>query len=88
MEWARLWQAVDKIVCSNSLTETRRARRRLHSDFDVQEVWQLKAGSTKDITGNGQDLAQQVLAAGRVDEIQPIICPVVLGGGKRFYSED
>jgi riboflavin biosynthesis pyrimidine reductase len=44
----------------------------------------MKAEKSRDITINGPQIAALALAAGLVDEICPIICPIVLGGGKRF----
>jgi dihydrofolate reductase len=39
------------------------------------------------ITVDGPELAAQAIRAGLVDEFQMIVCPVVVGGGKRFFPD-
>jgi hypothetical protein len=34
---------------------------------------------------DGPELAAQAINAGLVDEFQMIVCPVIVGGGKRFF---
>jgi dihydrofolate reductase len=46
-----------------------------------------KADAERDITVDGPELAAQALRAGLVDEVQMIVCPVVVGGGKRFFPD-
>ncbi|HEX9936595.1 MAG TPA: dihydrofolate reductase family protein [Longimicrobium sp.] len=85
LDWARQWQAAEKVVYSRTLTEPRSARTRIEREFDPEAVRRLKAEAGHDITINGPELASQALRAGLVDEIQAIVCPVVVGGGKRFF---
>jgi len=40
-----------------------------------------------DITVDGPALAAHALRAGLVDELQMIVCPVVVGAGKRFFPD-
>ncbi len=87
LDFARQWQAAEKIVYSKSLAEPRSARTRIEREFDPDEVRRLKAHAAQDITVDGPTLAAQALRAGLVDELQMIICPVVVGGGKRFFPE-
>ena len=88
LDWARQWQAAEKIVYSRTLTEPRSARTRIEREFDPEEVRRLKARVAHDITVDGPELAAQAIRAGLVDELQPIVCPVVVGGGKRFFPDD
>jgi dihydrofolate reductase len=37
----------------------------------------------QDITVGGADLAGQAIRAGLVDELQPMLVPAIVGGGKR-----
>ena len=87
LEWARQWQAAEKIVYSRTLGEPRSARTRIERAFDPEAVRRLKAGAAQDLTVDGPELAAHALRAGLVDEIQTIVCPVVVGGGKRFFPE-
>jgi dihydrofolate reductase len=84
-EFARLWQTADKIVYSKTLAEPTSARTRIERSFDPDAVRQLKANTTHDIDISGPELAAQAIKAGLVDEIQQRICPVLVGGGKRFF---
>ncbi|HEU4324180.1 MAG TPA: dihydrofolate reductase family protein [Roseiflexaceae bacterium] len=88
LDWARQWQAAEKIVYSRTLAEPRSARTRIEREFDPDAIRQLKATAGHDITVDGPELAAQALRAGLVDEIQMIVCPVVVGGGKRFFPDD
>lgn len=87
LDWARQWQAAEKIVYSRSLAEPRSARTRIEREFEPEAVRRLKAGAARDLTIAGPELAAQALRAGLVDELQMIVCPVVIGGGKRFFPD-
>ena len=87
LDWARQWQAAEKIVYSRTLAEPRSARTRIEREFDPDAVRRLKASSEHDITVDGPELAAQAIRAGLVDEIQMIIFPVIVGGGKRFFPD-
>jgi dihydrofolate reductase len=87
LDWAQQWQAAEKIVYSRTLAEPRSARTRLEREFDPDTIRRLKAGAKHDITVDGLELAAQAIRAGLVDEFQPIVCPVVVGGGKRFFPD-
>lgn len=85
LDWARQWQAAEKVVYSRTLTEPRSARTRIEREFDPGLVRRLKAEAERDLTVDGPELAAQALAAGLVDELQLIVSPVIVGGGKRFF---
>jgi dihydrofolate reductase len=88
LDWARQWQAAEKIVFSRTLTEARSARTRIEREFDPDAVRQLKAHTEHDMTVDGPELAAHAIRAGLVDEFQVIVCPVIVGGGKRFFPDD
>jgi dihydrofolate reductase len=85
LDWARQWQAAEKIVYSRTLAGPRSARTRIEREFDPDAIQRLKASAEHDISVDGPELAAQAIRAGLVDEIQMIIVPVVVGGGKRFF---
>ncbi|WP_088049288.1 dihydrofolate reductase family protein [Virgibacillus dakarensis] len=87
LDWARQWQAAEKIVYSRTLAEPRSARTRIKRDFDPDAVRRLKSDVEYDITVDGPELAAQAVKAGLVDEFQMIMCPVMVGGGKRFFPD-
>jgi dihydrofolate reductase len=87
LDWARQWQAAEKIVYSRTLAELRSARTRIEREFDPDAVRRLKASAENDITVDGPELAAHAIRAGLVDEFQMIVCPVVVGGGRRFFPD-
>src|SRR5688572_8386575 len=88
LDWARQWQAAEKVVYSRTLREPRSARTRIEREFDPALVRRLKADTEGDLTVDGPQLAAQALAAGLVDELQLIVSPIIVGGGKQFFPKD
>jgi dihydrofolate reductase len=87
LDWARQWQAAQKVVYSRTLAEPRSARTRIEREFDPDAVRRLKADARHDVSVDGPEIAAHALRAGLVDELQMIICPVVVGAGKRFFPD-
>jgi dihydrofolate reductase len=87
LDYARQWQEAEKIAYSRTLVEPRSARTRMEREFDPSAVRRLKADAEHDITVDGPELAAQAIRAGLVDEFQMIVCPVVVGSGKRFFPD-
>jgi dihydrofolate reductase len=88
LEFARRWQAADKIVYSKTLVEPRSKRTRIEREFNPDAVRQLKAEVEHDIMIGGPELGAQALRAGLVDGLLMLVCPIVVGGGKRFFPDD
>ncbi|NNJ09901.1 deaminase [Chloroflexales bacterium ZM16-3] len=86
-DWAQQWQAAEKTVYSRTLAAPRSARTRIERAFDPDAIRRLKADAAHDITVDGPELAAQAIRAGLVDEFQLIVCPVVVGGGTRFFPD-
>jgi len=86
-DYARTWQAADKIVYSTTLTEPASARTRIEPTFDPDEIRVWKAESEHDFTVDGPGLAAHAIRAGLVDEYQMIVAPVIVGGGKPFFPD-
>ena len=83
LDFAQIWRAADKVVFSRSLEAVSTPRTRIERDFDPAAVRQVKEHSDRDITVGGPVLAAEALKAGLVDECHLIVCPVVVGGGKK-----
>jgi dihydrofolate reductase len=81
-DYTGIWQAANKIVFSRTLGSASSARTRLERTFDAGLIRDLKSAADRDMTVGGADLAGQAIAAGLVDELQLILAPVVVGGGK------
>jgi dihydrofolate reductase len=87
LDFARIWQAADKIVYSTTLGAPATARTRVEREFDPDQVRKLTAAAERDVTVGGAQLAGQAIAAGLVDEYQLFIVPAVVGGGTRALPD-
>lgn len=87
-DFARLWQAADKIVYSTTLDAVSSARTRIERDFDPEAVRRLKASTERDISVGGPTLAAHVIRAGLVDEFGLFVAPVAVGGGTSFLPDE
>ena len=88
LDFARIWQAADKIVYSKSLDTISTPKTRLEREFDPQAVRDLKAHLPHDISVAGPNLAAQAIRAGLVDEVQLLVVPGTLGKGKSVLPTD
>jgi len=88
MDFARIWQAAEKIVYSRSLETVSTPKTRLEREFEPQAVRDMKAQSPHDISVAGPNLAAQAIRAGLVDEYQLLVVPAVLGRGRRVLPGD
>ncbi|GAA2481672.1 dihydrofolate reductase family protein [Terrabacter carboxydivorans] len=86
-DYARLWQAADKVVHSRTLTEVTSARTRLERDFDPAAVARFVASAERDVSIGGPTLAAEALRAGIVDELRLLTVPVAVGGGTRSLPD-
>jgi len=87
-DYARAWQAADKVVYSSTLAEPPTANTRLERHFDPRAVLELKAAAGRDLLVGGPNLAAQALVAGLVDELALFVWPVILGGRKPALPTD
>jgi len=81
-DFTAIWQAADKIVFSKTLESVSSAKTRLEPNFDPGMIAKLKSAADHDLTVGGAGLAGQAIAAGLVDELQLILVPAIVGGGK------
>jgi dihydrofolate reductase len=84
-EYGAIWRAADKIVFSRTLTSVDTPKTTLVSEFDPDGIRALKAARKQDLSVGGSDLAATALAAGLVDDVQLLMVPVTVGGGKPVF---
>ena len=82
-DFARIWQAADKVVYSTTLETVSSARTRIERTFNPDAIRQMKAAARQDITVGGPTLTAEALKAGLVDECHVFVAPFVVGGGTR-----
>ena len=87
VDYARIWQAADKIVYSTTLQTPDTARTHVERDFDPDQVRKLKEAASRDLSVGGAHLAAHAIAAGLVDEYQLFLVPAVVGGGTRALPD-
>ena len=87
-DFAKIWQAADKVVYSRTLTAPSSARTRIERDFDPEAVRQLKASAGRDLTVGGPHLAAEAIRAGLVDECQLFLTPILVGGGNQALPDN
>lgn len=84
LEFAGIWNALPKVVFSNSLDEVA-GNTRLAEGGIAEEVAELQERSGKDVGIGGADLAGEAIRIGLVDDYQLFVYPVIVGGGKPFF---
>ncbi|MBI2711114.1 MAG: dihydrofolate reductase family protein [Actinobacteria bacterium] len=87
-DFAKVWQAAEKVVYSTTLRAVSTARSRLERSFDPDSVRDMKRSATGDLTVGGANLAAHAFKGGLVDECHLFICPVLVGGGKLALPRD
>jgi dihydrofolate reductase len=88
LDFARIWQAADKIVYSKTLEDVSSARTRIEREFDPEAVRELKAAAERDLIVGGPNLAAQAFKAGLIDECHLFVAPAVVGGGNQSLPDD
>jgi dihydrofolate reductase len=87
-DFAEIWQGADKIVYSRTLQTFSSARTRIEHEFEPEAIRRMKSKARRDVTVGGPELAAQAFGAGLVDELQLLLVPILVGGGKRALPDD
>jgi dihydrofolate reductase len=84
LDYAKLWQAADKIVYSTTLQAASSARTRIERTFDPNAVLAMKDAADRDLSIGGPALAAHAFQAGLVDEVRLFVSPLTVGSGNPF----
>lgn len=84
VEFAHIWQAMPKFVCSRSLERVAPGHELIR---DVDELAKLKERPGGDLLIGGAQIASAAMRHGLVDGCEIYVHPVVLGGGKPLFQE-
>jgi dihydrofolate reductase len=87
LEWASVWRGLPKVVFSTTLLAVE-GNARLATGSLVEEIERLRAEPVDgDIAIGGATLAGEAARLGLIDEYQPRVDPVLVGGGISFYPQ-
>ncbi len=87
LDFARIWQAADKVVYSTTLEKVSSARTRIERSFEPEDVRRMKESAERDMLVGGPNLAAHAIRAGLVDEYHLFVTPIVVGGGKQSLPD-
>ena len=85
-EFARLWNAMPKIVFSSTLESVEWNSRLVRGDID-EELARLRTEFDGDLDVGGATLASAFIRRGLVDEYRLVVHPVILGAGTPFWPK-
>lgn len=85
LEFARIWQALPKIVFSTTLQRVEGKNTRLAQGDLVEEVAGLMRQPGGDVAVGGAGLASELIERNLIDEYRLFVSPVVLGGGTPYF---
>ena len=84
VEFARIWNAMPKVVFSTTLPSVEWNSRLVRGDL-AEELARLRQEFVGDIGVGGPTLAAEFIRRGLVDEYRLVVHPVVLGAGTPFF---
>src|SRR6476661_9151203 len=84
LDFARIWQALPKIVYSTTLTAVE-GNTRLATASLADEIAALKAKDDRDIGIGGAGLAATAAREGLIDEYRLFVRPILLGAGIPYF---
>ena len=89
-EFARLWQDLDIVAASSTLTadEITRENHRLVTQLTLDDIARITEQASGEVEIFGPTTAAPAIRAGLVRDFRFFIVPVVLGGGLRALPED
>ncbi|SEW53492.1 dihydrofolate reductase family protein [Chitinophaga arvensicola] len=85
-EFAQVFDAIDKVVCSRTLEHVEGNTRIIRSNL-AEEVLKLKQAPGKNISLGGVSLPAELIRLGLVDEYYFLVHPVLSGQGRRLLDE-
>ena len=86
IEFARAFDAINKIVFSRSLENVEGGNTRIVREHLRDEILKLKQEGGKDILVGGVDVPSQLIELGLVDEYRFVVQPIIAGEGRRLLD--
>jgi len=85
--YAKTFSALNRVVISKTLDNVADPKATILRNNLKDAIIRLKQQSGKSISLGGVDLPGQVIAWGLVDEFHIVVHPVIVGEGRRLFSE-
>jgi len=85
-EFARVFDSIDKLVFSRTLTNVEDPRTKIARSGLREEVLKMKSEPGKGIVVGGVDVATQLIELRLVDEYRFVVGPSVVGAGRRLFE--
>lgn len=86
VEFARVFDAIEKVVFSRTLQRVEDPHSRLATTDLLEEARALKALPGKPILAGSLSIASQLAAAGLIDEYHFVVQPILAGRGPRLFE--
>jgi dihydrofolate reductase len=86
-DFAEVWAAADKVVCSDSLTGVDAPRTTFEPRLTPARLAETVAATDGVVEVSGPTTAAEPLRAGMVDELLLLVVPQVIGGGLRALPD-
>jgi dihydrofolate reductase len=86
LEFARAFDAAEKVVFSKSMEEVEDKNSRLVRTDPAEEILRMKQRPGKDILVGGVALPSYLIEHGLVDEYIFVVYPIIVGKGKRLME--
>jgi len=83
-EYARIWNAIPRIVFSRTLDHVD-GNATLMQDGLIEQTTKLKSQPGRWMNVGGATIAASLIEADMVDEFRLVIHPIILGGGKPYF---
>lgn len=80
--FAEIWKAADKIVFSRSLESVWTDRTQLERELTTDTLRAAKRAAQGNLAIEGPRLARSALERGMVDEVELLLCPIIVGSGR------
>jgi dihydrofolate reductase len=84
LDFARIWQALPKVVFSSTLDQVE-GNTRLATAGVVEEVARLKDEPGGDLAVGGAGLAAELIERDLIDDYRLFVSPVILGAGTPYF---
>ncbi|MCK0472775.1 dihydrofolate reductase family protein [Halalkalibacter sp. APA_J-10(15)] len=84
VEFARMWNKIEKVVFSNTLEKVEGNSILVNNDIEAV-INHRKEQSGKHMSLGGATLAETFIKLGLIDEYHLYIHPILLGGGRRLF---